>query len=590
MIQRLIVSTDLGTIHCFSANTSMANQQAPSKYANMPSPLSKPSKYTEIVNQIISDTSITKGFCLIVGIDGGQLAYEIATRSDLRVIGIDQDTQEIRKARMALAKAGIYGTHVSIQKVAGNKLPFTDYFANIVLINDQQFETEIDRVLRPCGGVTYRILPDGASRIRERGRLPNSGEWTHQYADLGSSACSRDQHVNDNLTIQWFGNPGPRRMIDRHLRTVPPLFSYGRLFIPGNDRVIAVDGYNGTELWDRQIANSLRVAIPYDTSYMAADQNRLYVATGEKCLIISAQVGQDYSVFSISELIGRSDRHWGYVAVADDMLFGSAQKITASRTEQSYEAIVDHYKDDRPLVVSDHLFAVDLANNHLAWQYHQGIIPNSTITIGEGKVFFFESRNPKAINNRVGRVTAKNLLNQDASLVAIEARTGNRLWEQPFTLPPLRHSLYLSYATDTLITVGSINKNDQTWYQVHAWNGNDGALLWTANHRNSRPGIGGDHGEQVLHPAIVGNIVITEPAAYDLRTGKQLNPSGKDSDWTMPVRSGCRTITASSTCIFYRDSNPTMMDFGTNSPSKKITQVSRPGCWLNIIPAGGLVF
>jgi len=137
-------------------------------------------------------------------------------------------------------------------------------------------------------------------------------------------------------------------MIVRHLRTVPPLFSYGRLFIPGNDRVIAVDGYNGTELWDRQIANSLRVSIPYDTSYMAADQNRLYVATGEKCLIISAQVGQDYSVFSISELIGRSDRHWSYVAVADDMLFGSAKDYgLAYRTKVMKQLLITTKMIDR---------------------------------------------------------------------------------------------------------------------------------------------------------------------------------------------------------------------------------------------------
>ena len=595
--RQLIVSTDQGAIHCFSAKKSTANQQAHSKNPNTTSPFSKTSKYTGIVNQIMSETSITKGFCLIIGTDSGQLAYEIATRSNLKVLAIDQNTKKTRKARMDLATTGIYGTHVSIQKIVGNKLPFTDYFANIVLINNQQFEnqidrkfkTEIDRVLRPCGGVVYQILSDSATKIQERGRLPNSGEWTHQYADLGSSACSTDQHINDNLSIQWFGRPGPRRMIDRHLRTAPPLFSYGRLFIPGNDRIIAVDGYNGTELWDRQIVNSLRIAIPYDTSYMAADKNRLYVAVEERCLIISAQTGQNHAAFSIPELIGKSNRHWGYVAVTNNMLFGSVQKTTASRTEQSYKAIVDHYKDDQPLVVSEGLFAVDLVNNRLIWQYHHGIIPNTTITIGDGKVFFFQSRNPKATNNKVGRVTAENLLNQDASLVAIESKTGNLLWERPFTLTPFRHSLYLSYANDTLIAVGSINKNDQTWYLVHAWNGNDGTFLWTADHRNSRSGIGGDHGEQVHHPAIVGNIVIAEPTAYDLRTGKRRNPAGKASNWMIPIRSGCGTITASSTCIFYRDSNPTIMDFNTNSLSKKITHVSRPGCWLNIIPAGGLV-
>ena len=135
---------------------------------------------------------------------------------------------------------------------------------------------------------------------------------------------------------------------------------------------IKAAGYNGTELWDRQIVNSLRIAIPYDTSYMAADKNRLYVAVEERCLIISAQTGQNHAAFSIPELIGKPNRHWGYVAVTNNMLFGSVQRTTASRTEQSYKAIVDHYKDDQPLVVSEgvshayHLYVVRINFSKLA--------------------------------------------------------------------------------------------------------------------------------------------------------------------------------------------------------------------------------
>ena len=32
-----------------------------------------------------------------------------------------------------------------------------------------------------------------------------------------------------------------------------------------------------------------------------------------------------------------------------------------------------------------------------------------------------------------------------------------------------------------------------------------------------------------------------------------------------------------------------MLDLESGGPVKKLTQASRPGCWISIIPAGGLV-
>ena len=67
---------------------------------------------------------------------------------------------------------------------------------------------------------------------------------------------SRQYRVHDGSTcpwplrIQWYGQPGPRLMADRHHRNVPPLYKDGRLFVPGENLVIAVDAYNGTQFVD----------------------------------------------------------------------------------------------------------------------------------------------------------------------------------------------------------------------------------------------------------------------------------------------------------------------------------------------------
>jgi hypothetical protein len=97
-------------------------------------------------------------------------------------------------------------------------------------------------------------------------------------------------------------------------------------------------------------------------------------------------------------------------------------------------------------------------------------------------------------------------------------------------------------------------------------------------------GIGGEHGEQDLHPAIVNGTLYCEPQAYELLTGKPV-------DWGWPwlkSRRGCGTISASNTCFFFRHETMTQFDLASKLAAT-ITSDTRPGCWINLIPAGGLL-
>jgi len=52
---------------------------------------------------------------------------------------------------------------------------------------------------------------------------------------------------------------------------------------------------------------------------------------------------------------------------------------------------------------------------------------------------------------------------------------------------------------------------------------------------------------------------------------------------------GCGTISASANNLFYRADNPALCNLYKNATTQRINFVNRPGCWINIIPAGGLV-
>ncbi|HPO09956.1 MAG TPA: hypothetical protein PLZ55_14875, partial [bacterium] len=108
-----------------------------------------------------------------------------------------------------------------------------------------------------------------------RGAYDGVGEWTHQYADAGNTVCSADPLIasgtpsSGTMEIQWFGEPGPRPMLERHVRAPAPLSKSGRLFIPAADCIIAVDAYNGFPLWKKEIPHFGRIAIHLDCGNMA---------------------------------------------------------------------------------------------------------------------------------------------------------------------------------------------------------------------------------------------------------------------------------------------------------------------------------
>ena len=83
---------------------------------------------------------------------------------------------------------------------------------------------------------------------------------------------------------------------------------------------------------------------------------------------------------------------------------------------------------------------------------------------------------------------------------------------------------------------------------------------------------------------VVGEMLYCEPYAYNLHTGKP----DDNWRWNPKHRRGCGTVSASASTLFFRQSNPTMFTLKTNH-YEKVTTCTRPGCWINMIPAGGLL-
>jgi outer membrane protein assembly factor BamB len=628
---RLFASLDNGQTVCFSPGTAPAVAR---KVADpvTDKPYSAHPLLARAAEAAVKNAATTKGYCLVLQAGTGQLAWEIARRSDFRVVCREEDPVKVDRMRSDLMKAGVYGPRIVVHQGGFGTLPYPKYFANLVVSEGALTEgaalpaaDQVLRVLRPCGGVVdmaVRAGPEARRRLEEwggglpdwrvvegeiprgtarRGRLPGGGEWSHFYADPGNTACSDDEIRPGPMDLQWFGEPGPAEMVDRHKKGPAPMFVDGRLFVPGFNCVYAVDAYNGFVLWERKIPDSVRVGAFRDSSSMAAADSHLLVAAGDACLVLEARTGEIR--MKIPAAGPPAEKAWGYLAAVDGLIVGSVARPGGSLRAMGKPENTIVWGNTQPVVCSTSIFAVDRDSGNRAWEYpaRGGVIVNPTIAIGGGRVFFVESRNGKTLESGDGRIRIPDLVGQGARLVALDLKSGAPAWSKDVDLSSLQHVIYMSFARDILLVSGSryaevdpAETRGRTRpaqlrrirYDLFAFDARMGSPRWKATAiPNYDHILTGDHGEQVQHPAIAGDVVYGPGFACSLSTGKP------HDGWVWEKSAKCAPLSMSRTCAFSRFGKEKLahifdLETGKGSP---LILATRPGCWINTIPAGGLI-
>lgn len=538
-----------------------------------------PAPLAHAARQVLAQAPSRRGICLALGVADAPLLLELARQSELRVIAVVTAPEAVAQARAAVAKAGVYGTRVTVRHAPSlASLPFPQCFADVVVVAPaaRQHTDAALPLLRP-GGVL--VASDGTGAKLVPGALPGAGEWSHQYGRPDNSAFGGETlggaASTTGLEVQWLGRPGPRAQADRNGRKPSPLAINGRLFLQGLQRITAVNAFNGTILWTLEIPDLLRFNVPRDCSNWCADADHLYAAVGDEVWQLDAATGALVRRHSV--LPGpRKDwaYDWGYVARAGDKLLGSAVKHASAYT--NFWGSAGWY--DAPAgplaakVCSDNLFALTHGSSSVAWSYSQGIVINSTVTVGDGRVYFVESRNREVRDADARRVTSHELW-QSQVLVALDLDTGRMLWERLVDTTDGQAAFYLAHGDGKLALVSSGDKR----YHVAAFDAATGKPAW--EQRFGWPGGKSDHGNHLSRPAIVGGKLFVRPQVFALDTGQ---PAGH----AMP-RGGCGTYAAAAHAFIFRAGSVALWNPATGKATK--WPRLRPDCWVSTIPACGML-
>lgn len=610
---KLYVSTSKGWIYCFSAHNDAQFLQSVYQRKGLSGSSDKTIKL--IIKEALDKVGVKKGYCFIIGMGEGYIADEIIRTSDFKVIGLEQDKKRIAKLRKKYNSTGLYGNRISIYENNYKKFSYQKFTANLIL-SEESYATskipfklgDVKKMLQPVNGYlgialkqekkSGKILQDwsqGAKGFRMafsgdiqwgslRGEpLSGAGEWTHLYSDPENTSCSGDTIIKRPKKLQWFGRPGPKDMIDRHHRNVPPLYKNGMAVIPGDNVVYTLDAYNGTILWKIEIPDSRRLGVFLDAGSMALDDENLYAAAKDKCHIYDIYSGELKNSYFIPPLMNKGVFEWGYLAYKDNILFGTGCKDTAFYREVSKKIDKSLYYDNMKLVYSAFLFGVNKNSGELLWTYKKGVIINTTITTGDGRVYFIESSYNKETKS-LERLSLKTIFeNSDQFLVSLNMKTGEIIYRKKVDTSDFKMIVYINYADNILLVSGCRNIDKKLWYFFRGYNASTGEIDWQQKHVTGLP-YNGSHGEQNRHPTIVGDTIYTWPYAYKLKTGKKVDAWKFDR-----MGHGCGGVSASASCLFWRGGNPWMYGLYPGGEPSAMTKVTRPGCWINILPVGGLV-
>ena len=540
------------------------------------------------------------GFSLTIGDNSAESAFEIAAQSELMVVNLEVSQNKVDEFRDQLQDKNIYGRKISALKIDElEKLPLISEIADLVWVN-QGSEISPDEVIRLISPNKYAVVngvADVSTWLKEsmlswqvevkkykensvlliKNPIENTGTWTHQYGNSDNSSFGGESLWGASSTtdfeVQWMGRPGPRFQTDRSGRKPSPLAVSGKLFVQGNERIIAVNVYNGTVYWSKDFPGLKRMNVTRDCSNWAADEKFLYLAIDNRLHKVNQQNGDVVSVVPISEF-HTENSNWSYVGLVENQVIGSASANDANF--KLYHGGNNWYdKQDGMLsfkVLSDKLFSISKNDNKKTWDYKpKGAIINPTIVVVNGKISFVETRSPSnesLLNSRGGDEIYKNTW-----LVSLNVKTGEKLWEQRVKTIPGKTTYYMAAGSQKYV----ISSSGDRMYDIQVFDEKDGKLVW----KKKQKWFSGNHGGHMSKPAVVGNRLMVKPALYNLETGEEIN-------YNVPkVGGGCASYALTEQSVFYRGGSVTQFNFDNRNFSK--WERLRPDCWISTIPAEGMI-
>jgi outer membrane protein assembly factor BamB len=451
--------------------------------------------------QALRQAGIARGLCTVLGADG-PCALGLAQDGGFLVHVIEAQEAAAAGLRAAAVEQGLDIHHLVVDQQSLESLPYADNLVDAVLAPGAG-ETlgglpaaEIRRVLRPGGvlllpaqGDTGKVgawakdagLEAGDKvegwRCFRKAPLAGADDWSHWEHGPDNNPASMDAHVRAPYRTQWLAPP--------YYIAMPAVTTAagGRTFLamghiahhereePWLNTLLARNGYNGAELWRRDLPDGYMV---HRSAFIATAETFYMIdPNGDGCLLLDPETGTEKGRIRSEGIPGQ----WKWIALEGDTLYVLAgverdpRETTVVRSLQpawSWSELSPGYYTERvPWGFGETIAAFDAPGGKLRWSHQETArVDSRAMAIGGGRVFFY---------------------GPDARLGALDAATGKAVWmneeqelrkliEEPgrglVSTPGFRSTCFCVYTPPALVFAPQTNMN------VVAVSPADGKLLW----------------------------------------------------------------------------------------------------------------
>ncbi len=576
---RVVATTDRGVVYLFDGSRAPI-PPAPSVVREEIKP---DAKAMSEADAILSASDQRAGYAVLMGAGTGELAIALARKSALNIVAVEPDATRAQAARQRISAAGLYGGRVSVHVRPLNDTQFPKRFANLVILPrgvgaDDKIKVEMQRLRQPYDGVA--CVSQGDAFAIERGTAPKgAGSWTHQNGSAANTLCSDDELVKGRLSMFWFRDV-EFEVPNRHGQGPAPLVSRGFMVVGGVNGLCCLDAFNGRTLWEYSLPNLLSdydgihhdVGVGDTGSPFCIGGDSVYVTTGAQCQRIALATGELVRSFATPAPAGSRDRNWGYLAFENGILFGSIDN-DAHNVSARYE--LTGLRTESVL-----FFAMDPETGKVLWQYRpQGSIRRNAIAIAGERVYLIDrplidADGTKSFS-RTGRPVAKLSYSDvpSGTLVALDSKTGKVLWKNEKGIwgtelaVSTRHNvLLMNYKA---VRHNFFEVPSEVGGRLAGFDASTGKMMWDTDAKYQ------------TRPLINDGTIYAQGGAWDLKSGSPL-------PWEFKRSYGCGQISASKHLMLFRSATLGYVDLTRNAGTENFGGI-RPSCWINAIPASGLV-
>lgn len=648
---RLFVTTYDGRIHCFGAGFQEAIEH---KYN--PEPIeTRGNQWTDRARDILDNTELRGRYGLMFGVGSGQLLDALIEQSDLHITAYDPDSEKVAELREHFMNAGLYGRRVAVHEGDATTYGIPPYIADLVVSEDpvaagynkgSSFARALFHPLRPYGGTIYLPLEgndqtaftetvEGAGLenaeliyasdhvlLTRPGPLPGSSSWTHQYADAGNTAFSRDQRVKTPLGIAWFGGEPNHKALPKHLNGPIPQVVDGRIYLLGPHHVTARCVYTGIELWATELIRVGERFISVEEAYSddpeefsfpnqpganftgspyVSSSDGIYVIYEDELLRLDPETGEQISAFGMPDkedlkqhgrdpftqemtesygarLQEGEQIRWGHIRYAGDYLIAGA-----------YPHMFDNRMPGREnnwnATSSEFVVVMDRYTGDVKWvhQARYGFRHNA-IVAGGGNVYVVDN-----LSEEILQMLARRGIDPEINpeIRALNLHTGEVVWR--YNDEVFGTALAYSASHDILLQSGHLGRRrplpDEPRDRLLVLRGENGTMLWDESYRQRRSPLG-------LHESWGQIIGSTGEGAVDMLTGEPLRlehpMTGETEEWVWVGALRCGTQNFSEHLVTFRSGAGGFSDLTRAGMSGSITGF-RPGCTNNMVVADGML-